>query len=309
MARLMRRAFLVDESRRRGAEGQLAHALPEAHQVFVVALDLGLGARGAGRAQDDAHALGHLQLLGDFLQALAVGRVGDLARDAAATARVGHEHRIAAGERQIGGESCALVAALFLDDLDQQDLAALDDFLDLVLLARRARRWGRSSIASRRRAARRSRALPRRGRLRPLLRPRPRRPVSRFGVRSSVASAASSPAAVSASWQSRCRLGFGRLDRLFGGLAGSGRPRHRRGDGSAAPMPCRDPRRAFGRIEGSASGSAPHPRRAGFGLGGDDGVALRPARRVERRRPRPRLRRSSSCSSSRSGSASASSRA
>ena len=78
----------------------------------------------------------HLQLLGDFLQALAVGGVGDLAGDAAAPAGVGHQHRIAAGEREIGGQRRALVAALFLDDLDQQDLAALDDFLDLVLPAR-----------------------------------------------------------------------------------------------------------------------------------------------------------------------------
>jgi hypothetical protein len=49
--------------------------------------------------------------------------------------RVGHQHAIAAGEAQIGGERRALVAALFLDDLDQQHLAALDDVLDLVAAA------------------------------------------------------------------------------------------------------------------------------------------------------------------------------
>jgi hypothetical protein len=48
---------------------------------------------------------------------------------------VRHQHAIAAGERQVGGEGRALVAALFLDDLDQHHLAALDDFLDLVDLA------------------------------------------------------------------------------------------------------------------------------------------------------------------------------
>jgi hypothetical protein len=105
-----------------------------AHQIFVVALDLGLGAVGAGGAQDHAHALRHFQVLDDFLQALAVLRAGDLARNAAATRGVRHQHRIAAGERQVGGQRRALVAALFLDDLHQQDLAALDDFLDLVLL-------------------------------------------------------------------------------------------------------------------------------------------------------------------------------
>ena len=43
--------------------------------------------------------------------------------------------RIAAGERQIGGQRRALVAALLLDDLDQQHLPALDHFLNLVLAA------------------------------------------------------------------------------------------------------------------------------------------------------------------------------
>ena len=48
-------------------------------------------------------------------------------------AGVGHQHRIAAGEREIGGQRRALVAALLLDDLHQQHLPALDHFLDLVL--------------------------------------------------------------------------------------------------------------------------------------------------------------------------------
>ena len=47
-------------------------------------------------------------------------------------AGVGHQHGVAAGQRQVGGERRALVAALLLDDLHQDDLAALDDFLDLV---------------------------------------------------------------------------------------------------------------------------------------------------------------------------------
>ena len=116
---------------------QVPDVLPQPHQIFVVALDLGLGAAFAGGAQDHAHALRHFEVGDDFLQALAVLRVGDLARNAAAARGVGHQHRIAAGERQIGGERRALVAALFLDDLHQQDLAALDDFLDLVVAARR----------------------------------------------------------------------------------------------------------------------------------------------------------------------------
>ena len=51
--------------------------------------------------------------------------------------RVGHQHAIAAGEAEIGGQRRALVAAFFLDHLHQQHLAALDDVLDLVAAAQR----------------------------------------------------------------------------------------------------------------------------------------------------------------------------
>ena len=65
-------------------------------------------------------------------EALAVLRIGDLARDAAAASGVGHQHGVAAGQREISGQRRALAAALLLDDLHQDDLAALDDFLDFV---------------------------------------------------------------------------------------------------------------------------------------------------------------------------------
>ena len=52
-------------------------------------------------------------------------------------AGIGHQHAIAAGEAEIGGERRALVAALLLDHLHQQHLAALDDVLDLVAAAQR----------------------------------------------------------------------------------------------------------------------------------------------------------------------------
>ena len=48
---------------------------------------------------------------------------------------VGHKHAIAACEREIGGESRTLIAALFLDDLHEQDLTPVDDVLDLVAAA------------------------------------------------------------------------------------------------------------------------------------------------------------------------------
>ena len=48
----------------------------------------------------------------------------------------GIQHAIASGQRDIGGQRRALGAALFLHDLDEQNLAALDDFLDLVVAHR-----------------------------------------------------------------------------------------------------------------------------------------------------------------------------
>jgi hypothetical protein len=50
--------FLIDQRGGVGGEGGLADRLPQAQQIFVVALDLGLGALGAGRADDQAHARG-----------------------------------------------------------------------------------------------------------------------------------------------------------------------------------------------------------------------------------------------------------
>ena len=58
-------AFLVNEAWRGRLQGHVAHAFPQAQQVLVVALDLLLGARRARRADDEAHALGHLELVGD----------------------------------------------------------------------------------------------------------------------------------------------------------------------------------------------------------------------------------------------------
>ncbi len=137
-------AFLVDRRGRDRLQRQVADHLPLAQQVFVVAPDLGLGAGRTGGADDEAGAVRNGDRGGDFLELLAVGGVGDLAADAAAARRVGHQHAVASGEREIGGECRALVAPLFLDDLDEQDLADLDHFLDLV--AAGARHAPRSAL-------------------------------------------------------------------------------------------------------------------------------------------------------------------
>ena len=92
-------ALLVDEGGGRGFQREVADVLPQPQQIIVIALDLRLGALRAGRADDQPHALGHLELAGDLAQALAVRRLGDLARDAAAARRIRHQHRVTAGKR------------------------------------------------------------------------------------------------------------------------------------------------------------------------------------------------------------------
>ena len=124
--------LLVDHRRGVRRQGGLADRLPQAQQVLVVALDLGLSAFGARRADDQAHAVRHVQRGDGRLQPAAVGGVGDLAAYAAALARVGHQDAVAAGQRQPSGQGRALGPALVLDDLHQQDLATLDDILDFV---------------------------------------------------------------------------------------------------------------------------------------------------------------------------------
>ena len=133
--------FLVDEARRRRLQSQIADVLPQAQQVFEVALDLLLGPRCTGGADDQAHAFRHFELGRNGLQTLAVLCVGNLAADAAAACRIRHQHGVAAGEREVRRQRGALAATFFLDDLHQDDLAPLDDFLDLVaaLAATRAR--------------------------------------------------------------------------------------------------------------------------------------------------------------------------
>ena len=130
---LDQRAFLIDEGGGLRLQRHVAHGFPHPDQIFEVALDFGLGAGSARGAQNDAHALGHVEILHHFLQPRAILRRGDLAADAAAARGVGHQHRIAAGQRQVGRQRGALVAALFLDHLHQHHLAALDDLLNLVL--------------------------------------------------------------------------------------------------------------------------------------------------------------------------------
>ncbi len=130
-------AFFIDLGGRDGFQRQRADLFPEALQVFIVALDFRFRALGSCRAHDQTGAIGHVDLSGDFFQLLAVGDIGDLAADATTACGVGHEHAVPTGQRQVSGQRGPLVATFFLDDLHQQDLTHLDDFLDAVFLGAR----------------------------------------------------------------------------------------------------------------------------------------------------------------------------
>src|SRR3546814_13455282 len=60
----------------------VADFVPQAGEIVEVALDLGLGALKPGGADDAAHGRRQLQIGHDLLQPLAIGLVGDLARNA-----------------------------------------------------------------------------------------------------------------------------------------------------------------------------------------------------------------------------------
>ncbi len=126
------------------ALGGAVDGAPQFEQVVQVPLQLGRAAANAGGAGDDAHAVGVLQLVDGLFELGAVLAL-DAARHATAARVVGHQHHVAAGQADEGGQGCALVAALFFFDLDQQLLAFLDHIVDARLAGRDAA--GRSTGA------------------------------------------------------------------------------------------------------------------------------------------------------------------
>ncbi|ABC63446.1 hypothetical protein ELI_06770 [Erythrobacter litoralis HTCC2594] len=125
-------AVRMDQARRARRQRLLADLVPKTREVVEVALDFRLGAAEAGGADDQAHLLGQAQVGDDLLQPLAIAGARNLAADPAAVRRIGHKDGVATGKAEIGRQRRALVAALFLDDLHQHHLAALDNVLDLV---------------------------------------------------------------------------------------------------------------------------------------------------------------------------------
>ena len=122
-------AFLVDQEGALLRVGGVLDRVPQLQQVVEVPLQFFLGAADAGGAGDDAHARRDRQLVHDVAQLVAVLAL-DAARYAAAARVVGHQHQVASGQADEGGERGALVAALVLLDLDDQFLAFLERVLD-----------------------------------------------------------------------------------------------------------------------------------------------------------------------------------
>ncbi len=129
--------FLVDQVGALAGLGSAVDGLPELEHVVQVPLQLGRGAADAGGAGDQAHALGVFELVEVFLQLFALLTL-DAAADATATRVVGHQHQVAAGQADEGGEGGTLVAALFLLYLHQQFLTVGDDVGDLRVAHRGA---------------------------------------------------------------------------------------------------------------------------------------------------------------------------
>ena len=122
--------FLVDQERCRPLLGGLADLLPELEQVIQIPLQFLGGAAHAGGARDHAHPAGDGEVAHGFAQLGAVVPV-DAPGHAAGAGVVGHQHQVAAGEADEGGQRGALVAALFLLDLDDQFLALGQHLLDV----------------------------------------------------------------------------------------------------------------------------------------------------------------------------------
>src|SRR5205085_7635318 len=92
----------------------------------------------AGGADDHAHVVGDGQRVHRLLEGGAVVAL-DPAGNAAGGGGVRHQHHVAAGQGDERGQGGALVAALFLVDLDDDFLAFAQDLLHAGLVGAHAR--------------------------------------------------------------------------------------------------------------------------------------------------------------------------
>ncbi len=137
-------AFLVDQERRLARAGRGLDGFPQLDQVIQIPLQIfGFAAHPCG-AHDQAHALRCFELAQRIENDLAV-LAGNLARHAPGAWIVRHQHQVASGQANEGGQRRALGAALLLFDLDDDFLAAFDRILDVDALPgvqRLGRRFG-----------------------------------------------------------------------------------------------------------------------------------------------------------------------
>ena len=122
----------VDQHRCCATQRTLTDFVPKPGEIIKVALDFRLRARKASGADDATHGGWQSQVRNNRLQTLTVRRAVDFTADAAAMRRIWHQDAITTGEAEIGSQSSALVAALFLHNLHQQNLTAMNDVLNFV---------------------------------------------------------------------------------------------------------------------------------------------------------------------------------
>ena len=121
--------FLIDRRRCLGLLDAAEDDLPEPQQVGEVAGQLALGSLESRGPDDEAQALGGIELVHDLAELAALAFVDDLARDADAV-EARHEHEVSAGDADVGRQGRPLGADALLDDLDQHLVAAAEDLLD-----------------------------------------------------------------------------------------------------------------------------------------------------------------------------------
>ncbi|CCQ85084.1 hypothetical protein PA18A_1673 [Pseudomonas aeruginosa 18A] len=123
-------AFLVDQEGRATFAGRFLDRAPQLQQVVEVPLQFLGAAAEAGGAHDQAHVGRCVEAVQGLAQLVALFAF-DTAGDATGARVVRHQHQVTAGQADEGGQGGALVAALFLLDLDDDFLAFAQDFLDV----------------------------------------------------------------------------------------------------------------------------------------------------------------------------------
>ena len=123
-------AFLVDQEGAAALAGGGFDRFPQLQQVIQIPLQFLCAAAETCGTDNHAHVGGNVEAVQGCAQFVALFTF-DAAGNATGARVVRHQYQIATGQADEGGQSRALVAALFLVDLDDDFLAFLEDFLDI----------------------------------------------------------------------------------------------------------------------------------------------------------------------------------